>query len=112
MVRKASPLLEKLFSRVSRAAKVRGTKAEIALHLGVVPQRLNDWLSGVNEPGGEITLRLLEWVTAAEAKQTKKRAGSVRARPALKTRNQKSPSNEKPKSSLQKGSPKKRRKAN
>jgi transposase-like protein len=97
MVRKATPNLDELLDRVRRATNGRGRKTELARMLGVTPQRLNDWLSGINVPGGEVTLQMRDWVIAWEDQQ-KKRAGSAQTQPALKTRNQKGTSHAKPKS--------------
>ena len=64
-------------------------KKELAIYLGVTPQGLNDWLSERRTPGGEVTLLMLEWVTAEEANQNKNR-GSVIAPPRRQTRKRKS----------------------
>lgn len=111
MVRKASPLIDKLLVRVARATSRYGEKSALARGMGVTPQHVNGWLTGLMLPSGETALQLLKWVTEAEEKQ-KKHAGRVSPRPALKTRNQKSTSNEKPRSSPGKGSSKTRRKSN
>ena len=103
MVKKATPHLDKLFARVKRATSLYGEKSNLARFIGVPPQRVNDWLNGSCEPSGETTLLLLEWVLMDEGKQQKKHAGSGCTQPALKTRNQKSTSNEKPKTSFGEG---------
>jgi len=103
VVKKATPHLDKLLARVLRATSHYGEKSNLARFIGVPPQRVNDWLNGGFEPSGETTLLLLEWVSAAEAKQQKKRAGSASTQPALEARNQKSRLNEKPKTSPEKG---------
>jgi transcriptional regulator with XRE-family HTH domain len=58
-----------LLSRLSQATRQRGKKTALAKLLRVPPPRISEWLRGTKEPGGEITLRLLEWVTAEEAQQ-------------------------------------------
>lgn len=58
-----------LLKRVRKATEQRGKKSELANFLGVRSQVLSDWLSGRFTPGGEITLLMLEWVAAEEAKQ-------------------------------------------
>ena len=65
------PVLPKLIQRQKRATKTRGSKSELATWLGVHRQCVTDWLSGKQEPGGEITLKLLHWVKQRE-RQTKK----------------------------------------
>lgn len=94
MVKRTTPRLDALFARILRLTNDRGAKAKLARSIRVVPQRLNDWLSGLNEPGGETALQLLEWVTAEEAKQ-KGEAGRVGARPARKTQVKKATTNDK-----------------
>jgi hypothetical protein len=70
----------------------------MAAELGVLPPILSAWLNGQREPGGEATLQLLKWVVRDEAQQQKKRAERADTRPALKTRQRKSTTNEKAKS--------------
>lgn len=102
MVKRPTPRIDKLFSRIRRLTKTRGLKAALADALGVVPQRLHEWLSGDYEPGGETTLQLLEWVTAAEAKPKKTPPMLVTSTGRL-TRQSKSTSHEKAKSDRPKG---------
>ena len=54
--------IQKLIDRVKRKALKPGAKAELARLLGVKPPRISEWLSGEKEPGGEYTLKLLNWV--------------------------------------------------
>jgi transcriptional regulator with XRE-family HTH domain len=70
-----------------RATKHYRAKATLARALGVPRQWVNDWLLGKHEPGGDITLRMLDWVTAEEAK--KKSPGSAQTPPERKTRKMK-----------------------
>jgi transcriptional regulator with XRE-family HTH domain len=60
------PVLPKLIQRLKRATEARGSKSELAQWLGVHRQSITDWLSGKQEPGGEITLKLLHWVEQQE----------------------------------------------
>jgi len=66
-----TPQLKALRKRLARATSVRGKKAELARKLRVPMPRVAEWLNGSVAPGGEITLQLLEWVSAEEAKQQK-----------------------------------------
>lgn len=93
MVKRPTPRLSKLFAAVLRLTKERGSKGKLAEFLGVERPRLSEWLSGVCEPGGEVTLQLLEWVTAAKAKQ-KQEADRASTRPARMTRNRNITANE------------------
>lgn len=54
--------IQKLIERVKQKASKPGAKAELAKELDVAPARVSEWLSGKKEPGGEYTLRLLQWV--------------------------------------------------
>jgi hypothetical protein len=81
--------LASLLVRANRIASVRGKKSELARFLGVPRQRINDWLSGVRAPGGEVTLQLLEWVQAGEAKP-KEALAVLSAPPEPKTQVRKS----------------------
>jgi len=58
-----------LLERLNTATSQRGTKSKLAKAMGVPLANVSQWLSGVREPGGETTLRLLEWVRAEEAEQ-------------------------------------------
>lgn len=60
------PVLPKLIERLKNATSDRGQKTALAKWLGVHRQCVTDWLSGKQEPGGEITLRLLKWVEQQE----------------------------------------------
>jgi len=63
------PVLPKLIGRLKNATSERGQKIALAKWLGVHRQCVTDWLSGKQEPGGEITLRLLKWVEQQERKK-------------------------------------------
>ncbi len=69
MISVSDSRLERLLKRLKAATTERGSKAKLARSLGVVPQRLAEWLNGTHAPSAEITLRLLEWVAVAEANQ-------------------------------------------
>jgi DNA-binding transcriptional regulator YiaG len=60
------PVLPKLIARLKHATAAHGKKSELAEWLGVHRQMVTDWLSGKQEPGGEITLRMLQWVEEQE----------------------------------------------
>lgn len=65
-----------LLDRLAQATLPRGKKAALARFLKVPASRVSEWIHAAREPGGEITLRLLEWVTAEEA-QRQKSPGAV-----------------------------------
>jgi DNA-binding transcriptional regulator YdaS (Cro superfamily) len=92
-------LWNELRARLRSATNHYGGKTKLAQLFGVTPQAVTQWLSRNSKvtPTAETTLRLLEWVQREEAKP-KKRTGSAETRPALKTRNQKALSHDKPKS--------------
>jgi transcriptional regulator with XRE-family HTH domain len=69
--------LKVLLERVARATAQRGKQAALAACLNVSPSRVSEWVRGVKEPGGEYTLRLLEWVSAEEAKQQNAPGGVI-----------------------------------
>lgn len=83
-VRKRESMLGFLRARLLRATSERGAKAALAKEFGVSRQAVNAWLSGASAPEAETTLRLLEWVTADEAK--KQGVGSGSTPPAPETR--------------------------
>lgn len=58
-----------LKKRLVRATADSGKKAEAAKFVGVHQSNLTRWLNTDREPGAGATFRLLEWVTAEEAKQ-------------------------------------------
>lgn len=96
-------LWDKLRLRLQRATQNPGARSALARQFRVSTATVSQWLSDDERrrvyPAAENTLRLLEWVTAEEAKpQQQKRAGSADTRPALKTRKRKSKRNEKAKS--------------
>jgi hypothetical protein len=98
VTKKATPRLAKLLDRIER---VCANKSELARRLEVSPTHIQKWVTAREyAPGGEITLAMLEWVQAEEAKQ-KRRPGRVSPRPEPKTQPRKS-SYEKPKSGQKK----------
>lgn len=58
--------LPNLLERLNRATAVHGQKTELAKYLGVPLASVSQWLSGVKEPGGQTTLKLLNWVEQKE----------------------------------------------
>jgi transcriptional regulator with XRE-family HTH domain len=58
--------MSKLLERLKKATAEHGQKTVLAKHLGVPPVSVSQWLSGVKEPGGETTLKLLNWVELQE----------------------------------------------
>jgi len=60
--------LDNLLQDLNRLTKEPGKKTELADYLGAPLASVSRWLSGDREPGGETTLRMLEWVQAEEAK--------------------------------------------
>ena len=96
MVKRQTPRLMRLFARVRRLTRERGSKQRLADTLGVAAPRLSEWLRGDVEPGGESALHLLEWVTATEAQQ-KETPTVLLAQSGQKTRSTKSKSDEKAK---------------
>ncbi len=83
---------KELKSRLKKVTSEHGKKAAAAKFIGVDRSNLNRWLDDDQEPGAEATFRLLEWVTAEEAK-TKSPAG-VSAPAEPKARKGKIQSNE------------------
>ncbi len=74
-----SPVLseiQKLIERLKIVSSVPGRKKFLAERLDVSPARISEWLSGEKEPGGNYTLRLLQWVEEWEREQ-QKRPGSA-----------------------------------
>jgi len=69
--------LDSLIDRAKRACLPRGSggRRRLAKFLGVPMPRISEWLNGTKTPAGDTTLRLLEWVTAEEAKQRTGAAG-------------------------------------
>jgi hypothetical protein len=87
IVKSADSKLRSLMRRIRKATARRGERVRLASRLGVPKQSVNDWLSGRKSPAGETTLRLLEWVTEAERKKTKRPGGAkntTRAKTRLK----------------------------
>jgi DNA-binding phage protein len=94
---------QKLLVRVRRLVDAPGAKAGLARELGVTRQAVNKWLTEEGAPSAEITLRLLEWVEAAEAQQ-KTDPGGASTPPGQMAQQRKSTINEKPKPGRRKAS--------
>jgi transcriptional regulator with XRE-family HTH domain len=77
-----------LLDRLNEATSQRGMKSKLAKVMGVPLSNVSQWLSGEREPGGETTLRLLQWVEQQEGQQ--KSPGRVATRPERKTQVSKS----------------------
>lgn len=90
------PTLNGLILRLTSATQMRGKKSALCAELGVSASRLSQWLSGRRKPDAEMTLRLLAWVQADEAKTKSPASVSPPAGPQTRLRTS---SNEKPKSS-------------
>ncbi|MDB6110907.1 MAG: hypothetical protein JWR69_2657 [Pedosphaera sp.] len=86
MTKRQPVKLLRFLERVNRAAKARGKKTELAGFLDASRQQVNAWLSGAKMPGGEITLLMLEWVQAEEAKQQETPGGASNTTKGRKTR--------------------------
>ena len=71
--------LRALIKRLRRATEAHGKKADLAASLHVPMQRVSEWLSKSKpkRPGGETTLRLLNWVQQEEAKQKESPASAT-----------------------------------
>jgi len=90
--------LANLLHRLHIVTKEPGKKSELADFLSAPLASVSRWLSGEREPGGETTLRMLEWVRAQEANQTKS-PGRALTQPEPKTQLRKmSHEKQKPKS--------------
>jgi transcriptional regulator with XRE-family HTH domain len=87
---RAGTKLTALLARINRATAQRGTKTELAKYLGVSRQRVTNWLSLDSAPNGEITLQMLEWVQAREAKKRKALGSAINTAKSRKTRSTKS----------------------
>lgn len=53
-------------ARLNQATRERGKRAVLARFLGVPPPKVSQWLAGDHEPGGETTLRMLQWLQQQE----------------------------------------------
>jgi hypothetical protein len=63
----ASPMWDVLRDQLRAALSPPNAKARLARYLGVPRQRVTDYLNGRRLPDGEMTLRLLHWLTATRA---------------------------------------------
>jgi transcriptional regulator with XRE-family HTH domain len=64
----AGVTLKSLLARLDRITKTPGAKAKLAKFLKAPRESVSRWLSGDREPGGKITLKMLEWVEQEERK--------------------------------------------
>jgi transcriptional regulator with XRE-family HTH domain len=60
--------LDSLLADLNRLTQERGMRTKLAKHLGAPLASVSRWLSGEIEPGGETTLRMLQWVRQQERK--------------------------------------------
>jgi transcriptional regulator with XRE-family HTH domain len=74
-----------LLKRVAKATRQRGARTRLAEHLEISTSLLAHYLSGASAPSAEIALRLLEWVTDAEAKKVSPANASTSARPVTRS---------------------------
>ena len=62
------PQLPDLLERLKKATAEAGQKTALAKFLDVPLASVSRWLSGEREPGGEVTLKMLQWVQRQERK--------------------------------------------
>jgi hypothetical protein len=86
--------LDVLLARANRVAAESAKRLALIEFLKAPRESVSRWLSGKREPGGEIALRILQWVEEEERQQTN--PGRALTRPGPKTQLRKS-SYEKPK---------------
>lgn len=60
--------MERLIDKVKKLTEPRGMKSGLAEHLGVSTSTISEWLAGHYEPGGQATLKLLQWVEKQRGK--------------------------------------------
>ena len=91
MTKSSASKLTQLLARVRILTERRGAKVALAQFLGVPPSSVSEWLKPKPgwSPGGEVTLRLLEWVEAEEGNQ-KVSPGRALTRPEPETQARKS----------------------
>jgi transcriptional regulator with XRE-family HTH domain len=76
---------EHLRQRLKVATSAKGMRTELAKKFRVTTAAVSQWLTGESAPKADTTLKLLQWVTVAEAQQ--KRTAELRA-PGDKSREQ------------------------
>lgn len=64
------PTLKQLLDQTRELVEPSGMKAVLASYLGVPQSRVSEWLGGKHEPSGEVTLKLLKWVSEPASKQS------------------------------------------
>ena len=75
-----------LRKRLARATAAHGAKIALARLFGISDAAVAQWINGTAKPSAELTLRVLEWVTAFEAKQNKSARGGATNTTTSKTR--------------------------
>ena len=78
--------LDNLLAALNHLTEETGKKTELADFLGAPLASVSRWLSGDREPGGETTLRMLEWVQAEEAKPRGPRGAETPREPKTQAR--------------------------
>ena len=86
----AMPSLAQLRNRLKAATARHGARSALAVEFGVSRQAVSQWISGATAPEAATTLKLLQWVERAEAKQ-RQSAGSAATPPAPKTQTKVAP---------------------
>jgi hypothetical protein len=99
VTKKQTPRINQLLDDIQEVTdQGLGTLSDLSEFLGVSRFHLYKWVTAREyEPSGEVTLAMLEWVTAQRDKQ--KSPGRASTRPERKARKGKSLSHEKPQSS-------------
>ena len=80
VVKNSTSEIAKLRTRLSVVLSAPGAFDALVSFLEVKKHHLQRWLSGPTEPGGETTLRLLEWVNAVEASHKEAAAAQLTQR--------------------------------
>jgi transcriptional regulator with XRE-family HTH domain len=81
---KVKSSMASLIERLKKVVDIPDGKESLARYVKTDHLRIERWLAGKEEPSGEFTLHLLEWVKAEEAKQRDR--GSAITPPRRKTR--------------------------
>jgi transcriptional regulator with XRE-family HTH domain len=63
------PTLRELLEQTRELVRPAGMKAALASYLLVPQSRVSEWLGGKHRPSGEVTLKILKWVSDPERKQ-------------------------------------------
>ena len=63
--------MNQLLAEVRRLTEPSGMKAALAKYLVVPPARVSEWLAGKYKPSGDVTLKLVKWVSDPRERQPK-----------------------------------------